>query len=62
MVYLFPDLSRPGNQEWHGNSRQQAGIRRIFYVGMTRARESLILCNPVNSYSAVHFPAAAPPR
>ena len=59
VVYLFPDLSRPGNREWHGNSRQQAGIRRIFYVGMTRARESLILCNPVNSYSAVHFPAPA---
>ena len=62
VVYLFPDLSHPGNREWNGNSRQQAGIRRIFYVGMTRARESLILCNPVNSYSSVHFPSTAPRR
>ena len=56
VVYLFPDLSHPGNQEWRGNKREKASIYRTFYVGMTRAKESLILCNPVNRYTAVGFP------
>ena len=56
VVYLFPDLSHPGNQEWKGDKRQQASIYRTFYVGMTRAKESLILCNPANGYAAVNFP------
>ena len=44
-VYLFPDLSRAGMAEWVG--AQQAGrdaVRRVFYVGMTRAMEELHLC------------------
>ncbi len=56
VVYLFPDLSHPGNLEWKGDKRQQASVYRTFYVGMTRARESLILCNPVNRYTTVSFP------
>ena len=53
-VYLFPDLSPPGNEEWIGSAEQRASIQRLFYVGMTRARESLILCAP-SSKTAVSF-------
>ena len=54
VVYLFPDLSIAGNYEWMGGSAQQATIMRLFYVGMTRARESLILCDPAD-HRAVSF-------
>lgn len=46
VVYLFPDLSVPGRAEWNGNPEAQAGVYRLFYVAMTRARESLIICRP----------------
>jgi len=49
VVYLFPDLSHAGMIEWIG--RGSAAVRRLFYVGMTRARESLILCQPATSRS-----------
>jgi len=48
-VYLFPDLSFAGMNEWIGGGA--AAVRRLFYVGMTRARESLILCQPASSRS-----------
>ena len=44
VVYLFPDMSRPGMQEWLGNDDTQSAVYRLFYVGMTRARETLVLC------------------
>ena len=46
VVYLFPDLTRLGINEWESDPTAQAGIYRLFYVGMTRARESLIICRP----------------
>ena len=45
VVYLFPDLSRPGMSEWHGDADARSAVYRLFYVGMTRAREKLVLCN-----------------
>ena len=51
VVYLFPDLSFAGMNEWIGSG--SAAVRRLFYVGMTRARESLILCQPAGSRSVV---------
>ena len=51
VVYLFPDLSVAGMKEWGGNGA--AAVRRLFYVGMTRSRESLILCQPASSRSVV---------
>jgi superfamily I DNA/RNA helicase len=51
VVYLFPDLSFAGMNEWIGSGT--AAVRRLFYVGMTRARESLILCQPASSRSVV---------
>jgi len=50
VVYLFPDLSLSGMQEWHDEKRKDAIIRQ-FYVGMTRARESLIICQPSGGHS-----------
>ncbi len=45
VVYLFPDLSRPGHDAWLNPTGRDAVYRQM-YVGMTRARESLILCAP----------------
>jgi len=53
-VYLFPDLSTAGMRSWvHGGDRRD-GIIRQFYVGMTRARETLVLCAP-STRKAVNF-------
>ena len=49
VIYLFPDLSYAGMIEWIG--RGSAAVRRLFYVGMTRAKETLVLCQPATSRS-----------
>lgn len=41
VVLLCPDLSPKGYENWR---RDRDNVIRPFYVGMTRARESLILC------------------
>ncbi len=46
VVYLFPDLSPQGYKETYTSHRDS--LIRLFYVGMTRAKETLILCNPVS--------------
>ena len=47
IVFLFPDLSYQGFLQYgqQGFGGRDA-IKRMFYVGMTRAREGLILCKP----------------
>ena len=50
VVYLFPDLSRAGMNEWSGDNQQKASVYRLFYVGMTRARETLVLCEPADDH------------
>jgi len=45
-VILFPDLSRAGMEQWLGTGEGRDAVVRLFYVGMTRARETLILCAP----------------
>jgi hypothetical protein len=42
--YLFPDLSPSGARE-ASNAASRDGVIRTFYVGMTRAREKLVLCS-----------------
>lgn len=53
VVYLFPDLSYAGWGEFHGDWQQANAIYRLFYVGMTRARESLLLCQPESERYAI---------
>jgi DNA helicase II / ATP-dependent DNA helicase PcrA len=45
-VYLFPDLSMAGDREWAVGvgSLERDAIYRQFYVGMTRARDTLVIC------------------
>ncbi len=47
-VIIFPDLSMSG---WNHNETKVGhdDVRRVFYVGLTRARERLILCNPCST-------------
>ncbi len=46
VVFLFPDLSGAGMTEWRGNSTARSHVFRLFYVGMTRARETLVVLSP----------------
>lgn len=49
-VVLAPDMSKAGMMNWMGTRKQQDSVRRQFYVGMTRARESLLICEPASQY------------
>ena len=62
MVYLFPDISRAGMREWTGSPTQQAAVYRLFYVAMTRARDTLVLCAPSDEYAVNLGTAEAGPR
>lgn len=46
-VFLFPDLSPNGAVNWEkaDGTEERESIRRMVYVGMTRAREKLYLCS-----------------
>lgn len=46
VVFLFPDLSQAGAEAWLGGGEGQDAIHRQFYVGLTRAREEVVLCTP----------------
>lgn len=48
VVYLFPDLSRAGDAAYQMKGSRDA-IIRLFYVGMTRVRHTLYLCQPESS-------------
>ena len=49
VVYLFPDLSLSGMQEWCSDENRDRVIR-LFYVGMTRAKDTLVICDSAGSY------------
>ena len=49
VVYLAPDLSPEGWERFDNGKRDP--IYRLMYVGMTRAKETLILCEPKTSMS-----------
>lgn len=53
VVYLMPDLSPNGWQEYMGTNTD--AVIRQYYVGMSRARETLIICGP-GSDTAVRLP------
>jgi DNA helicase-2/ATP-dependent DNA helicase PcrA len=46
VVVLFPDLSPSGHRQWEGTAAERDDVIRTFYVGLTRAREGVILCSP----------------
>lgn len=52
-VWLFPDLSPAGYRDWCGAN--QDAILRMFYVGLTRARERVVLCERATD-SSVNLP------
>lgn len=43
VVILAPDLSASGHASWNGGPEPRDSVRRVFYVGMTRAQERLVL-------------------
>lgn len=46
-VYVFPDLSHAGMRQWEQvGSKDHDDVRRVFYVAMTRARETLTILRP----------------
>jgi superfamily I DNA/RNA helicase len=51
-VYLLPDLSRASLEQFHTGDRDS--IIRTFYVGITRAKQDLVLCGP-SSRSALQW-------
>ena len=51
VVYLFPDISRAGMEEWQGSAEQKASVYRLFYVAMTRAKDTLVLAEPLGKFS-----------
>jgi superfamily I DNA/RNA helicase len=44
VVYLFPDLSRAGCANYERFGPLRDSVLRLFYVGMTRARDTLYIC------------------
>ena len=46
VVYLFPDLSRAGDGQYHRMGPPRDSVVRLFYVGITRARHTLYICQP----------------
>lgn len=46
VVFLFPDLSPAAEAQYRRGGAQRDSVIRQFYVGMTRARETLYVCSP----------------
>lgn len=44
VVYLFPDLSRAGDGQYQRMGPPRDSVVRLFYVGITRARHTLYIC------------------
>jgi len=44
VVYLFPDLSQAGDAQFQRFGSPRDSVVRVFYVGLTRARETLYIC------------------
>ena len=57
VVYLFPDLSRKGYQEWTSkNEEDRNGLYRQFYVAMTRAKKKLIIGKQISIFTVDLWP------
>lgn len=51
-VYLFPDLSPTGELAYQRHGPQRDSVIRLFYVGMTRARHTLYICQQESPMAA----------
>jgi superfamily I DNA/RNA helicase len=49
VVYLFPDLSRAAEASYQVAGPLRDSVIRVFYVGATRARETLYVCQPTTA-------------
>ena len=56
VVYVFPDLSASGMRQWEGSRKDRDAVIRLGYVMITRARETLVICDPAGGH---HMPLAA---
>lgn len=50
VVYLIPDLSKMFMNDWRERGPGKDSIRRLFYVGMTRARRELAVLAPAERF------------
>lgn len=57
IVVLYPDVSASGWTSWTTPGSTRDAVRRMFYVGMTRAKEALYLAMPAGL--SVPLPSAA---
>jgi hypothetical protein len=53
---MFPDLSASGMRQWEGTRKDRDAVIRLGYVMITRARETLVICEPSGPH---HMPLAA---
>ena len=49
VVFLFPDVSPAGDAAYQRLGPQRDSVIRLFYVGMTRARHTLYICQRESS-------------
>lgn len=52
VIYLWPDLSRDAYDAWHGGGFLRDDVIRMMYVGITRARETLVIPEAVSGMAA----------
>jgi superfamily I DNA/RNA helicase len=55
VVFIFPDLSASGMRQWEGSRKDRDAVIRLGYVMITRARETLVICEPSGAH---HMPLA----
>ena len=56
VVIIFPDVSPAAQQEIDGSTAGFDAAIRLFYVGLTRSRDQVILCAPVKPRQAIWWP------
>ncbi len=49
VVFLFPDLSDAGDAAYRSHGLRRDSVIRQFYVGITRARHTLYICQRESS-------------
>jgi len=57
IVIISPDISQAAYQMWRGSPEQKSSIVRLYYVGMTRAKEKLILLGTSGKDPSVIWPS-----